>query len=367
MTSPALDRPRRALPLRSQSFEIIRDAIFNGQVGAREWEAEIAPAYPKQGAAVTKTTLRPTPDGRGRATVAIDIPDARLWNVWDPFLYEVQLAPKGSGTAWRTRFGMREISILDGRLAINGKQILQRSYLYNQIWPVTLGVPYRDFARRDIELARKTNANMLRCFSKQPVPATVEAADEVGILLQPETLGSWYLKRGDKEHARLKNLTERTVLLYRNHPSIVWWNVLNENAPKDDPKRPSANEMRLGPYALKEILPSVHALDSTRPVIANDPIWHDVPNIWEPGQAQPTLPLVQDHYYQFTGLETHDDSWVKYRGRTWGERPKPAGEFLAITEWGQNSSPDWDRLMASYRASGVREDAEDYNTYRICS
>ena len=80
-------------------------------------------------------------------------------------------------------------------------------------------VTYRDLARRDIELARRANANMLRCFSKTPVPATVEAADQVGILLQAESLASWYLERGEKEQARLKNITERAVLLYRNHPA----------------------------------------------------------------------------------------------------------------------------------------------------
>jgi hypothetical protein len=333
-----------------------------------EWTAEIRPAYPQSGKAVVQKTLTITPDAKSKAHITLPFPNARLWKMWDSFLYEVVLSPtkgEAAGTTWRQRFGMREISIQNGRIAVNGEQILQRSFLYNQIWPVTLGVPYRDLARRDVELARQANANMLRCFSKTPVPATVEAADEVGILLQPESLGSWYLERGEKEQARLKNITERAVVFYRNHPSIVWWTVLNENVPTEDPHRPYPKDvMLLGPYTLSTILPSIHALDPSRPCIANDPAWEDIPNIWEPGHSQPSMPFVQEHYYQFTNLENHEDSWIRLRGRDWGDKPNPGTRFLAVTEWGQNSSPDWGRLIESYESSGVRKDAEDYVLYR---
>lgn len=340
------------------------DLILTGAAPG-EWNAVVRPAAPRAGAPVAKEPVIITPDGRGRATIALNIPHPHLWQVWDGKLYELQLTPKTGGTTWRGRFGMREISVASGRIAINGKQILQRSYLYNQIWPVTLAVPYGDLARRDMELVRKTNANMLRCFSKTPIPATVEAADEAGILLQPESLASWYLKTGPQQNERLRNVTERAVLLYRNHPSILWWNVLNENSPTMDPKRPyPANEFTLGPYTLETVLPAVHALDPTRPVIGNDPIWRDVKNIFEPGQNAPTLPLIQDHYYQFTALEIHPDSWVKIREREWGQSENASAPYLAITEWGLNSAPEWDRLVQSYKASGVRQDAEDFVAYR---
>jgi hypothetical protein len=328
-----------------------------------EWTAT---ARPKSGSgASTRKPIPIHPDSSGTASFSLPIPESHLWDVWDGFLYELELAPKENGTTWRGTFGMREISILDGRIAINRKPILQRSFLYNQIWPVTLGAPYQDFARRDIELARKTNANMLRCFSKTPLPATVEAADELGMLLQHESLASWYLKNGSEQDERLGNITQRAVLAYRNHPSILWWNVLNENSPQMDPKRAyPTDEFTLGPYVLQTVLGQVHDLDSTRPAIANDPIWHDVNNVWEPGKSKPSLPLVQDHYYQFTGLENNEDSWAKIRQRKWGEADNPEAAYLAITEWGVNSSPDWTRLMKSYQESGLREDAEDYALYR---
>jgi hypothetical protein len=344
------------------------DLRIIGASGPAEWKVVVRPAYPRSGQPVVAKTVQVAPDAEGRVTISTDIPNAHLWRVWDSFLYEITLSPQAgptAGTTWRERFGMREVSILNGRIAINGKPILQRSYLYNQIWPVTLGVPYRDMARHDIELVRQTNANMLRCFSKTPVPATVVAADEVGILLQTETLGSWYLKRGEKQYERLKNVTERTTLLYRSHPSIVWWNILNENSPPEEPnKEYPADSLPVGPFALRSVLPSVHSLDPTRPAITNDPIWRDVPCVWEPGHSAPSLPLIQDHYYQFTGLETHEESWLAIRERGWGEKPIPNAPYLAITEWGQNSSPEWDRLLASYRSSGVREDAEDFLLYR---
>jgi len=155
------------------------------------------------------------------------------------------------------------------------------------------------------------------------------------------------------------------VLAYRNHPSVLWWNVLNENAPRVDPKRAyPADDMTLGPYVLRSVLPELHALDPTRPAIANDPVWHDVDNVWEPGKSQPSLPLVQDHYYQFTGLEVNEDSWEKVRQRKWGEPQNPKAAYLGVTEWGVNSSPEWDRLLESYKNSGMREDAEDYVLYR---
>jgi hypothetical protein len=347
-----------------KSSKIDVDLRIIGAQGPAEWKIVVRPIYPQAGQAVVEKAVQVIPNADGLSTISVNIPNAHLWQVWDSFLYEITLSPP-TGTTWRERFGMREVSILNGRLAINGKPILRRSYLYNQIWPVTLGVPYRDLARRDIELTRQTNANMLRCFSKTPVPATVVAADEVGILLQTETLASWYLNRGEKQFERLKNLTERTTLLYRNHPSIFWWNILNENDPTEDPnKEYPADSMLLGPYVLRSVLPSVHALDPTRPAVANDPIWQDVPCIWEPGRSVPTLPMIGDHYYLSTGLETHEDYWLKSRGRAWGDKPNPHAPNLGITEWGHNSSPNWDRLLASYKANGVREDAEDFVVYR---
>jgi hypothetical protein len=370
------------LPVALQAFRrpwigdgYIRPSIKDGKIDidlrvigepAPEWTAEIRPAYPQSGKAVVQKTITLAPDAKGNARITLPLPNARLWKIWDAYLYEVVLTPNNNrGTSWRQRFGMREISIVNGRIAVNGEPILQRSFLYNQIWPITLGAPYHDLARRDVELVRQVNANMLRCFSKTPVPATVEAADEVGILLQPESLGSWYLESGEKEQARLRNITERAVVLYRSHPSVVWWTVLNENAPTEDPHRPYPTDvMLLGPYTLSTILPAVHALDPSRPCIANDPAWGDIPNIWEPGHSQPSMPFVQEHYYQFSALGNHEDSWIRLRGRDWGEKPNPGARYLAVTEWGQNSSPEWARLMQSYESSGVRKDAEDYVLYR---
>ena len=180
------------------------DLFIVGDGRPTEWNATVRPVYPQAEKPVVQKTIRISPDSNGRAKISLTIPNPRLWKIWDGFLYELTLSPKpGSkaGTTWQQRFGMREVSITDGRIAVNGEQILQRSFLYNQVWPVTLGVPFKDMARKDVELARQANANMLRCFSKTPLPATVMAADEVGILLQPESLASWYLERGEKEHA----------------------------------------------------------------------------------------------------------------------------------------------------------------------
>ena len=367
------------LPVTVQAFRrpwiadaFIRPSVKEGKIdvdltiiGARagQWSATIKPKH--EGGPVNRKTVSLSPDNKGSAKLSVPINQPHAWDVWDGFLYELELSPAGKGTTWRGDFGLREVSILDGRIAINGKPILQRSFLYNQIWPGTLGAPYKDLARRDIELARKTNANMLRCFSKTPLAATVRAADELGILLQHESLGSWYLKNGDTEDRRLCNITQRAVLAYRNHPSILWWNVLNENEARFDPKRPyPTDEMTLGPYVLRSVLPELHSLDPTRPAIANDPIWHDIDNVWEPGKDKPSLPLIQDHYYQFTGLENNQDSWEKIRQRKWGDAESPSVPFKAVTEWGVNSSPEWDRLMESYKQSGLPQDAVDYALYR---
>ncbi len=367
------------LPVRVQAFRRpwIADAFIRPNISSPridvdlsvvgehdgEWVATVRAKGSTETNSRTRLSLQTDKSGYGQFSVHLN--DPHLWDVWDGFLYELEIAPAGGGTSWRGTFGMREVSILGGRIAVNQRPILQRSFLYNQIWPVTLGAPYQDLAHRDVELARKTNANMLRCFSKTPLLATVQAADQLGMLLQHESLGSWYLKNGSLEEERLANITLRAVLAYRNHPSLLWWNVLNENAPKFDPKRPyPTDEFTLGPYVLQSVFSRIHALDSTRPVLANDPVWHDVNNIWEPGKSAPTLPFVQDHYYQFTALENNEESWETIRQRKWGEAENPSAAFKAVTEWGVNSSPVWDTLLKSYKDSGLAEDAEDYSLYR---
>lgn len=132
------------------------DLIIVGEKGPADWHVEVSPVYPQRGRTVVRNTVRISPDSQGRARVSIRIPNPRLWKIWDSFLYEITFSPKAGrqpGTSWRARFGMREVSILKGRIAVNGEQILQRSFLYNQLWPVTLGVPYKDMARRDQAVA----------------------------------------------------------------------------------------------------------------------------------------------------------------------------------------------------------------------
>ncbi|HYN89325.1 MAG TPA: glycoside hydrolase family 2 TIM barrel-domain containing protein, partial [Ardenticatenaceae bacterium] len=177
------------------------------------------------------------------ATFELPLPQARLWEPDDPFLYEAVATITRDGElldGLRTRFGMREIRADGGRLWLNGRPLYLRAALDQDFYPETIYTPPSDdYLRNQFALAKEMGLNCLRAHIKPVDPRYLDLCDEIGLLVWAE-LPSWRTlwpkERLDSRVSvplELQQEVERTfdemVARDFNHPSIIIWTLVNED------------------------------------------------------------------------------------------------------------------------------------------
>ena len=122
--------------------------------------------------------------------VAVLIANPKLWSPNSPHLYtaRINLLADGATLDQRlVRFGMREFKVAGGKFLLNGKPIFLRGYGDDCIFPNTICPPAdKDELRARLALAREYGFNFVRHHSWTPPEAYLDAADELGMMLQPE-------------------------------------------------------------------------------------------------------------------------------------------------------------------------------------
>ena len=211
------------------------------QFGKTQKSAEI---FTHLGDALTKIEAA---GPENRKTVEIwfrDLPlreNVKLWDEEEGNLYEMA-ATLDSGTAaehgvnssveYRTRFGIRIFGDNgSGRFALNGRTIFLRSEANCAEYPETGHPPMTVSEWKEIlQKYRSYGINCVRFHSHCEPEAAFTAADELGMLLQPE-LSNWNPKDAFATEESIRYYrTELTAILktYANHPSFVMLTLGNE-------------------------------------------------------------------------------------------------------------------------------------------
>ena len=157
-------------------------------------------------------------------------PEAQKWDIEEGNLHVLTVSGPGLETC-STSFGLRNFSVENGYLTMNGRRIFLRSETNCAVFPET-GYPPMDVdAWKEILLKyRAYGVNCMRFHSHCPPEAAFAAADELGMLMQPE-LSHW-----DPEHAFASEESQRyyetelwAILRHlANHPSFVMLTFGNE-------------------------------------------------------------------------------------------------------------------------------------------
>ena len=193
--------------------------------------------------------------GREEETVVeIPVPNARLWSPESPVLYwaEVEIANQdGTRHGWTERFGFRRLEVVGKRFFLNGKPCFLRGYGETFIYPETLVSP----ADRSVHLANMTKVKAsgftyARMHTHCEIPEFFEAADEAGILIQPELP---YYQANTTEAFPFDPLGDLRELYrhYRRYVSLATYSM--------------GNEGHLGSPIDRELLEWVHRNDPDRP------------------------------------------------------------------------------------------------------
>lgn len=218
------------LPAIATETAEIRVQIAGEKIPSLALQAEILDDKNK-----TVGSARQLVTGQGNETViSMSIPRARLWSPQTPHLYTARLRLLSADTVVDSRairFGMREFKVEGRGFLLNGKPVFLRGYGDDCIFPNTISPPTlkEDFRRR-LSIAREYGFNYVRHHSWTPPAEYLEAADELGMMVQPEFPFAyrWDLPANTETKRAALEQWEASIRMNRNHPSIVTWCMGNE-------------------------------------------------------------------------------------------------------------------------------------------
>ena len=189
----------------------------------------------------------------------------RLWNLDDPFLYRVTArvgvgSPAASAEPheFSVRCGFRDFRFENGAFRLNGKRIYLRCSHTGNCCPIGLEMPHDpDYLRRDLINQKMLRFNAIRFISGVPKRYQLDLADEIGLMVYPESYAGWVLGDSPKMAERYDESVFGMIRRDRNHPCITMWGLLNETS-----------DGAVFRHAVS-VLPQVRKLDDTRVVMLN--------------------------------------------------------------------------------------------------
>ena len=176
-----------------------------------------------------QTTL---PAGQKRLRFTVSVPNARLWSLEDPYLYEVE-ARLGEDVV-QTYVGMRKISVVNlpgttyPYISLNNEPIYLQLALDQSYHPEGFYTfPSDQFLQEEIMRSKSIGLNGIRTHIKVEVPRKLYWADKMGLLVMEDLPNSWG-EPGEKMRAESEYTLREMIRRDYNHPSIFSWVVFNE-------------------------------------------------------------------------------------------------------------------------------------------
>ncbi|MBE7558309.1 hypothetical protein HS125_04945 [bacterium] len=166
-------------------------------------------------------------------SAAMPLAPLRYWSPESPHLYAgtAELIVDGSiADGLPLRFGVKTWEVRNGDFYLNGRPYYLRGYGDDFVYPLTLSSPAsKMFHVKHFEIAKGFGLNYVRLHTHCELPEYFEAADEVGMMVQPEL--PYYGARpsaGSREYflpeADLRELIDH----YRDHVSLATYCTGNE-------------------------------------------------------------------------------------------------------------------------------------------
>ena len=163
------------------------------------------------------------------------------WDTENPVLYDViisQLDDKGKEEmVFATKYGFRNIGLVnsgdDHYFTVNGKRLFVKGVNIHDSHPVYGRYVDVETMLRDLELMKQANVNTVRTSHYPRQPKMYAMMDAYGLYCIDEAdlecHGNNGLTRDTTWTEAFVDRNNRMVLRDRNHPSIIFWSLGNEN------------------------------------------------------------------------------------------------------------------------------------------
>ena len=368
-------------PNLDREMVLVEVAVGNGYVESRPVDLHLQISRPGGTLAAEERSRVVAPPGVSRLAYRIPLPRPLPWSCETPNLYQLQVGIGESGGKVDCQvipFGMREFTVDNGQFFLNGEPIFLRGLLLQPNYPVTVvAPPDREMMVREITLAKEGGFNLIRAHIRPTPPGYLDLTDQMGMLLYAESSLAWIrdsprlLDHGRRE---IQAMIERD----RNHPSVVFWGINNENR--------AANALNRD-----ALIRFVRALDPTRVIIDNsggsmaidqDFGWVDrataVPSRSTQRQA------IQDmHIYVGAPITAPVYEWMRTLGisdlpldmsahdfgskailEEWNRELRSYRGQIFVSELGCGGMADLDKVVAGFGDQSHLRDAQEMKVFR---
>jgi len=252
----------------------------------------------------------------------------RLWSPEHPNLYDIVFTLVESGgnaddggakvlDRVTSYFGMRKISIENGKFCLNNRPYYQKLVLDQGYFPDgNLTPPSDEAIRKDVELAKAMGFNGARKHQKLEDPRWLYWCDKLGLLVWSEAANAYGYS--DEYVRRFTAEWQASVERDYNHPCIAVWVPLNESW--------GVPNIQIDKLQQQHALTMYHltkSLDPMRPVVSNDG--------WE---------MVETDLFSIHDYEWREDVLAERYGNV--ERTvhgSPAGRRLAVEGYPYKGQP----------------------------
>jgi 6-phosphogluconolactonase/glucosamine-6-phosphate isomerase/deaminase len=192
------------------------------------------------------------------------IPNPRLWNLGDGYLYRVSLELTSADGRLcdrvEKRFGIREFGISGQKILINGQEVKLVGCSKHDEYPMTARAVTREQLVKDYDLLRQMNANFVRLAHYPHNRLEHELLNELGMVAISEAPLVFLHKTQMTSEATLekaKRVLAEMIRSEKNETCVMFWSLFIEC----DTHLPAARKF------VSEIIEITKALDDTRIVV----------------------------------------------------------------------------------------------------
>ena len=180
---------------------------------------------------------RKLPKGSAEMSFEIPVEKMQLWDLNNPFLYDVKASVIESDTELdciQSYFGMRKVSVINlpgtkyPYIALNNKPVYLQMCLDQSYHPDGFYTfPSDEFMRDEILRSKRIGLNANRIHIKVEIPRKLYWADRLGLLIMADVPNFWG-EPDDK--ARKEYMVAMNGMIERdyNHPAVFQWVLFNE-------------------------------------------------------------------------------------------------------------------------------------------
>ena len=163
------------------------------------------------------------------------------WTAETPNLYTVEISQTNEAgqeeMAFATKYGFRKVEISQGKVLINGEQVLFKGANTQDTHPLYGRSIDVETMLRDVQLMKQANMNTIRGSHYPRQPKMYAMFDYYGLYCMDEAdvecHKNWEngnsISRAESWKAQYLDRTERMVKRDRNYPSVIFWSLGNES------------------------------------------------------------------------------------------------------------------------------------------